>query len=63
MSDNEDKFMESKDDLEMSSNENKYKCKYRQIAEKYYTSKCQYLKRTKRINYYGSIHTGTDGII
>lgn len=41
--------------------ENKYK--YRQIAEKYYTSKCQYLKRTKRINYYGSIHTGTDGII
>lgn len=26
MSDNEDKFMESKDDLEMSSNENKYKC-------------------------------------
>ena len=26
MSDNEDKFMESKDDLELSSNENKYKC-------------------------------------
>lgn len=43
--------------------ENKYKCKYRQIAKKYYTGKCQYLKRTKRINYYGSIHTGTDGII
>mgnify|MGYP004476039705 FL=1 len=43
--------------------ENKYKCKYRQIDKKYYTGKCQYLKRTKRINYYGSIHTGTDGII
>lgn len=40
-----------------------YENKYRQIAKKYYTSKCQYLKRTKRINYYGSIHTGTDGII